>query len=55
MREFSFSSEERQNDIESILKERKQKIATQQIVFTVILLAILIIIGLWIGKNILYT
>ena len=55
MREFSFSSEERQNDIESILKERKKKIATQQIVFTVILLAILIIIGLWIGKNILYT
>lgn len=55
MREFSFSSEERQNDIESILKERKRKIATQQIVFTVILLAILIIIGLWIGKNILYT
>ena len=55
MREFSFSSEERQNDIESILKERKRKIATQQIVFTVILLAILIIIGLWIGKNIIYT
>ena len=55
MREFSFSSEERQNDIESILKERKQKIATQQIVFTIILLAILIIIGLWIGKNIIYT
>ena len=55
MREFSFSSEERQNDIESILKERKQKIATQQIVFTVILLAILVIIGLWIGKNIVYT
>lgn len=55
MREFSFSSEERQNDIESILKERKRKIATQQIVFTVILLAILIIIGLWIGKNIVYT
>lgn len=55
MREFSFSSEERQNDIESILKERKRKIATQQIVFTIILLAILIIIGLWIGKNIIYT
>ena len=55
MREFSFSSEERQNDIESILKERKKKIATQQIVFTIILLAILIIIGLWIGKNIVYT
>lgn len=55
MREFSFSSEERQNDIESILKERKRKIATQQIVFTLILLAILIIIGLWIGKNIIYT
>ena len=55
MREFSFSSEERQNDIESILKERKRKIATQQIVFTIILLCILVIIGLWIGKNILYT
>ena len=55
MKEFSFSSEERQNDIESILKERKQKIATQQIVFTIILLCILVIIGLWIGKNILYT
>ena len=55
MKEFSFSAEDRQNDIESILKERKQKIATQQIVFTLILLGILIIIGLWIGKNILYT
>lgn len=55
MKEFSFSSEERQNDIESILKERKRKIATQQIVFTIILLCILVIIGLWIGKNILYT
>ncbi len=55
MREFSFSSEERQNDIESILKERKRKIATQQIVFTIILLCILVIIGLWIGKNIIYT
>jgi hypothetical protein len=55
MKEFSFSTEDRQNDIENILKERKQKIATQQIVFTLILLGILIIIGLWIGKNILYT
>ncbi len=55
MKEFSFSTEDRQNDIESILKERKKKIATQQIVFTVILIGILIIIGLWIGKNILYT
>lgn len=55
MKEFSFSAEDRQNDIESILKERKQKIATQQIVFTLILLGVLIIIGLWIGKNILYT
>ena len=55
MKEFSFSAEERQNDIESILKERKRKIATQQIVFTIILLCILVIIGLWIGKNIIYT
>ena len=55
MKEFSFSTEERQNEIESILRERKQKIATQQIVFTMILCAILIIILLWIGKNVLYT
>ena len=55
MRDFSFSTEDRQNDIENILKERKKKIATQQIVFTILLLFILIIIGLWIGKNILYT
>ena len=55
MKEFSFSSEDRQNDIESILRERKQKIATQQIVFTAILSCILIIIALWIGKNILFT
>ena len=55
MKEFSFTSEERQNDIENILKERKRKIASQQIVFTLILLGILIIIGLWIGKNVLYT
>lgn len=55
MKDFSFSTEERQNEIESILRERKQKIATQQIVFTMILCAILIIILLWIGKNVLYT
>lgn len=55
MRDFSFSTEDRQNDIENILKERKKKIATQQIVFTILLLFILIIIGLWIGKSILYT
>ena len=55
MKEFSFSAEDRQNDIESILKERKRKIATQQIVFTLILLGILLIIGLWIGKKVLYT
>lgn len=55
MKEFSFTSEEQQNDIESILKERKQKIATQQIVFTAILFCILVIVALWIGKKILYT
>lgn len=55
MKEFSFSPEESQYDIENILKERKRKIATQQIVFTCILLFILVIIGLWIGKNILFT
>ena len=55
MKEFSFTSEDQQNDIESILKERKQKIATQQIVFTAILFCILVIVALWIGKKILYT
>lgn len=55
MKEFSFFAEDRQNDIESILKERKRKIATQQIIFTLILLGILVIIGLWIGKRVLYT
>ena len=55
MKEFSFSSEERQNDIESILKERKKKIATQQIIFSLILGVIIIIILLWMGKKILYT
>jgi hypothetical protein len=55
MKEFSFSSEERQNDIESILKERKKKIATQQIIFSLILGVIVIIILLWMGKKILYT
>ena len=55
MKEFSFSSEERQNDIENILKDRKRKIATQQIVFTAILFVIICIILLWIGKNILYS
>ena len=55
MKEFSFSPEESQYDIENILKDRKRKIATQQIVFTLILCFILVIIGLWIGKNILFT
>ena len=55
MKEFSFSPEESQYDIENILRERKQKIATQQIIFTLILLFILIILGLWIGKKIIFT
>lgn len=55
MKEFSFSSEEQQNEIESILRERKRKIATQQIVFSLILLGIIVIILLWVGKKILYT
>ena len=55
MKEFSFSTEERQNEIESILRERKRKIATQQIVFTMILLVIIVIILLWMGKKVLYT
>lgn len=52
MRNFSFTQEERgdSRDIESILRQRKRKIAKQQLIYTLILLAIIIVILLW-GYN----
>lgn len=40
MRDFSYSTHEQQNEIEYILKKRKQKLAKQQVVFFLILIAI---------------
>lgn len=52
MRNFSFTQEERgdSRDIESILRQRKRKIAKQQLIYTLILIAIIIVIVLW-GYN----
>lgn len=44
MNEFQFNPIDRQEDIESILKYRKRKIAKQQLVFSAILLSILFLI-----------
>lgn len=56
MRNFSFTQEERNNtrDIESILRQRKRKIARQQMVYIIILLAIIMIILLWLYNKTVY-
>lgn len=55
MKNFTFSAHDTQMDIEHILKERKRKINAQQALFFLILIGILVILVLWIGRNILYT
>lgn len=55
MRSFTYSSQQEQGDIESILKERKKKIAKQQWLYTLLLLFILLILGLYFGRKVMYT
>ena len=55
MKNFSFTSHDPNNDIESILKQRKKTIAKQQLTFTLIFVSIIIIIILWAVNRIIYT
>lgn len=56
MRDFSFYSQDKDDaqEVEKILRERKRKIAKQQLVYTIILLAILTVIALWFYRKTVY-
>jgi len=56
MREFSYYREEKDDsqEIESIIRHRRRKIARQQAVYTVILLFILSVIGIWLYRRAVY-
>lgn len=54
MNEFQFNPIDRQEDIESILKYRKRKIAKQQLVFSAILLSILFLIVFYVYRKVRY-
>jgi hypothetical protein len=54
MNEFQFNPIDQQEDIESILKYRKKKIAKQQLVFSAILLFILFLIGFYVYRRVRY-
>lgn len=55
MRNFRYDDSSDEMEIESILKKRKRKIAKQQVVFSCILAAILLVIAAYVGKKVLYT
>lgn len=55
MKDFKYSKEIEEEQIESIIKERKRKINRQQWIFTVILFFILCVIALYVFNSIHYT
>ncbi len=55
MKNFKFTSVYEEQEIESILKKRKRKIAKQQLTFTLIFLAVLGVIILYIVRKTVYT
>lgn len=55
MKDFHFSSEKEQAEIEQILLQRKKKISRQQMLFLCIFLLILTVIALYCIKKVLYT
>lgn len=55
MRDFKYNDIYEDARIESILKERKHKIARQQVIFSAILLCILAVIGMYIIRHVVYT
>jgi len=56
MRDFSFYRPENDDsrEIESIIRQRKQKIARQQLIYTIILIIIVLLICLWLYRKMVY-
>ena len=55
MRDFQFDTTREQEKLENILKERKRRIAKQQVIFTLILLFIGVVFCLYIFRKVAYT
>ena len=55
MKDFKYSTTQQEVEIESILKQRKRKIAKQQIIFSLILTCILAVVALYFVRKIVYT
>ena len=56
MQSFSFKSDYDENrNIERIIKERNRKLAKQQIIFTIVLIVVLTLLGIYIFRKIVYT
>ena len=56
MQSFSFKSDYDENrNIERIIKERNRSLAKQQIIFTILLVAVLILLGIYIFRKTVYT
>ena len=55
MKDFHFTTEKEQAEIEQILLERKKKMSRQQMIFLGIFLSIIVIIALYGIKKILFT
>lgn len=55
MKDFQFDTTREQEKLENILKERKRRIAKQQVIFTLILLFIVVVLCLYIFRKVAYT
>lgn len=55
MKDFRFDTTLQQEELENILKERKRRIAKQQVIFVLILLFIGVVIGVYIFRKVTYT
>lgn len=54
MKDFRYTTDPEEAEIESILKARKRKIAKQQVIFSLIFAGILAVIALYFGRKIVY-
>lgn len=55
MRNFTYRSEEEKENIEEILRQRKKKLNRQQLIAGAILGVILVILGLYMARQVYYT
>lgn len=55
MKDFKYTTAQKETEIESILKQRKRKIAKQQLVFTLILAGIVAVVVMYFARRIIYT